>query len=117
MILISVRNKNLFFISKRKNLFQINFFGFGKKYKLKDVVQECHAYNSKQNKWKLFPLKEGAFGFDNIAICIMYILKKVKTSEKLKNIDIENCQIMYIEHGLKIIHIGVIMNHGNMMII
>lgn len=63
--------------------------GFEKKYKLKDVVQECHTYNSKQNGWKIFPLKEGAFGFDNIAICIMYILNKVKSVEKLKNKDIE----------------------------
>ena len=23
--------------------------GFEKKYKLKDIVQECHTYNSKQN--------------------------------------------------------------------
>ncbi len=63
--------------------------GYEKKFILKDVIQECHAYNSKQNRWKLFPLKEGAFGFDNLAVCIMYILNKAKTIEKLekKNID------------------------------
>ena len=63
--------------------------GYDEKFILKDIVQECHAYNSKQNKWKLFPLKEGAFGFDNLAVCVMYILNKVKTAEKLKDKDIE----------------------------
>lgn len=33
--------------------------GFDTKYKLKDIVQELHKYNSKQNGWKIFPLKEG----------------------------------------------------------
>jgi len=60
--------------------------GFDKKFMLKDVVQELHAYNSKQNGWKIFPLKEGCFGFDNLVVSICYVLKKVKTMEKLKNI-------------------------------
>lgn len=63
--------------------------GYDTLYKLKDVVQELHTYNSKQNGWKVFPLKEGAFGFDNLVVCIMYILNKIKTSEKLNNKDIE----------------------------
>jgi hypothetical protein len=63
--------------------------GYEKKFILKDVIQECHAYNSKQNRWKLFPLKEGAFGFDNLAVCIMYILNKGKTIEKLEKKDID----------------------------
>lgn len=63
--------------------------GYNIKYILADVVQECHAYNSKQNKWKLFPLKEGAFGFDNIAICIMYICLNIKSVDKLTNLSIE----------------------------
>ena len=56
---------------------------------MKDVVQELHKYNSKQNGWKIFPLKEGAFGFDNLVISICYTLNKVKTEEKLKNKDNE----------------------------
>ncbi len=63
--------------------------GYDTKYKLKDVVQELHAYNSKQNGWKVFPLKEGAFGFDNLVISICYTLNKVKSQEKLKMKDIE----------------------------
>jgi hypothetical protein len=63
--------------------------GFEKKYKLKDIVQDLHAYNSKQNNWKIFPLKEGAFGFDNLVISICYTLKKVKSPQKLKNTDLE----------------------------
>lgn len=63
--------------------------GFEKKYKLKDIVQECHTYNSKQNNWKVFPLKEGSYGFDNIAICFYYIFKKIKSQDRLKTIDDE----------------------------
>ena len=67
--------------------------GFDVKYKLKDVVQELHAYNSKVNKWKLYPLKEGAFGFDNLVISLCYTLNKVKTKEKLENKDLEKKSI------------------------
>jgi len=63
--------------------------GYNNMYKLKDVVQELHTYNSIQYGWKVFPLKEGAFGFDNLAVCIMYILNKIKSQEELKNTDIE----------------------------
>ena len=72
--------------------------GYENTYKLKDVVQELHAYNSKQNGWKVFLLKEGAFGFDNLAICIMYILNKIKSQEKLKNKDIEKLSD-YVHRG------------------
>lgn len=75
--------------SAYKNYDYASEVGFEKKYKLKDIVQECHAYNSKQNNWKVFPLKESSYGFDNLVICICYILKKIKSQDRLKIIDIE----------------------------
>jgi hypothetical protein len=75
--------------SAYKSYLYDNELGFDTKYNVKDLVQECHAYNSKANKWKLFPLKDGAFGYDNIIVCLYYIFKKIKTFEKLNSIDIE----------------------------
>ncbi len=63
--------------------------GFEKTYKLSNVVQDLHKYNSNKNGWKFFPLKEGCFGFDNLVVSICYTLNKVKTQDKLKNIGIE----------------------------
>ena len=63
--------------------------GYDTKYILKNVVQELHEYNSKQNGWKIFPLKEGAFGFDNLVISICYTLNKVKTKEELNDKNLE----------------------------
>lgn len=63
--------------------------GFGSNKVLSNVIQDLHKYNSKENKWFYSPLKEGAFGFDNLAISIIYTLEKVKTQEKLKKISIE----------------------------
>jgi len=63
--------------------------GFDKKYKLSTIVQEAHKYNSEQNKWKFNPLKEGCFGFDNIAVSLCYTLKKIKSQERLEDLSIE----------------------------
>ncbi len=65
---------------------------------LSDVVQDLHKYNSKENKWFYNKLKEGCFGFDNLAISIIYTLEKVKTKEKLKNISIEKLSD-YVHRG------------------
>ena len=63
--------------------------GFSSDKILSNIVQDLHKYNSKENKWFYSSLKEGAFGFDNLAISIIYTLEKVKTQEKLKKISIE----------------------------
>lgn len=63
--------------------------GFAADKILSNVVQDLHKYNCKENKWFYNPLKEGAFGFDNLAISIIYTLEKVKTQEKLKKISID----------------------------
>ena len=62
--------------------------GFDNTHKLDVMIQKLHKYNSEQNRWKHIPLKKGCFGYDNIAISIMYTLNKVKSNEKL-----EKCSI------------------------
>jgi hypothetical protein len=57
--------------------------GFDNTHTLDDMIQKLHKYNSEQNRWKHIPLKKGCFGYDNIAISIMYTLNKVKSKEKL----------------------------------
>ena len=47
-------------------------------------VDEVHKYMSKEMGWKYYPLKKGAFGFDNLVISIAYTFDKEK---KLNNID------------------------------
>jgi hypothetical protein len=39
---------------------------------LRTLVQMTHKYNCEQNHWKVTALKEGCFGFDNLAVCIGY---------------------------------------------
>jgi hypothetical protein len=63
--------------------------GFYKKYKLYTMIDKLHKYNSQCNRWKNNPLKQGSFGYDNLAISIIYTLNKVKSKEKLENKTIE----------------------------
>lgn len=63
--------------------------GFDTKYKLDTIIQKLHKYNSERNKWKYFPLKKGSFGYDNLAISIVYTLNKIKSKEKLENKTLE----------------------------
>jgi len=58
--------------------------GFDKKFKLNTLIEKLHKYNSKQNKWKYYELKVGSFGYDNLAISIVYTLNKIKTQENLE---------------------------------
>ena len=36
-------------------------------------IQIVHKNNAEVNKWKYFPLKQGAFGYDNLAISLAYM--------------------------------------------
>jgi hypothetical protein len=63
--------------------------GFDTKYKLDKKIQELHKYNSERNRWEYFPLKRGSFGYDNLAVSIVYILNKIKSKENLENKSIE----------------------------
>jgi hypothetical protein len=63
--------------------------GFDTKCKLDTMVQKLHKYNSQSNRWKYFPLKKRSFGYDNLAISIVYTLNKIKSKEKLENKTIE----------------------------
>lgn len=60
-------------------------------------VQEAHRYNCLQNKWKYFPLKEGAFGFDNIALSLMKVLIKIKKDNSM--LKKKNTMAKYIHLG------------------
>lgn len=52
-------------------------------------IQETHAYNSIQNKWKVFPLKQGSYGYDNLCICIHDVFEYLsENSEYEYEIDI-----------------------------
>ena len=35
-------------------------------------VQACHKINCQENGWAFNPLKKGAFGYDNIAVCLVH---------------------------------------------
>lgn len=37
---------------------------------LNDWVQEFHKINCEENKWSFTPLKPGAYGYDNLVICL-----------------------------------------------
>ena len=51
---------------------------------LHDWVTEVNKYNSIKNGWKIFPLKKGAFGYDNLAMCIGYIHSKIDSDTTLE---------------------------------
>lgn len=63
--------------------------GVDKKYNLDKKIQELHKFNSERNKWKYFPLKRGSFGYDNLAVSIVYTLNKIKSKENLENKTLE----------------------------
>lgn len=41
-------------------------------YDLRTLVQMTHKHNCEESGWTVAPLKEGCFGFDNLAVCIGY---------------------------------------------
>lgn len=45
---------------------------------LSEWVQNAHRYNCKVNGWRFTPLKEGAFGFDNIVMSLMKAFVQIK---------------------------------------
>ena len=56
---------------------------------LDDLVQQAHKYNCQKSKWKYTPLKKGAFGYDNLCMCLgdafKYLKKHRVDKEKLAN--------------------------------
>jgi len=63
--------------------------GFDKKYKLDTMIHKLHKYNSERNRWRYISVKRGSFGYDNLAISIIYTLNKIKSKEILENKSIE----------------------------
>ena len=45
---------------------------------LDEWIQQAHRYNCQSNKWKYTPLKRGAYGYDNLAICLGNILTYIE---------------------------------------
>jgi hypothetical protein len=54
--------------------------------KLRDLVQELHAHNCKENGWSYNPLKTGCYGFDNLAVCLGYVLEQVDEKSSIDDI-------------------------------
>jgi hypothetical protein len=56
---------------------------------LDELVQRVHKYNCKKSGWKYVPLKRGAFGYDNLCMCLgdtfKYLKKHEVNKEKLAN--------------------------------
>ena len=55
---------------------------------LDDWVQLVHKNNATVNNWKYFPLKKGAFGYDNLVISLSYLFTKsgnVLQSQSINN--------------------------------
>ena len=45
--------------------------------KLSSLVQEIHKFNCTENGWFFNPLRPGGFGFDNLAICLGYVIPQI----------------------------------------
>lgn len=66
--------------------------------KLEDLVQECHEYNCRVNGWYFNKLKVGCYGFDNLAVCIGYVMNNIVKDTPVEKI-------------ADLIHQGWIMNY------
>lgn len=84
-------------MSTANNQFKYNQEFYG--YLLSDLVQSCHKNSAEVYNWKLFPLLEGQFGYDNLAVSI---------GHSLSNIDIKNCNV---EELANLIHEGWVINY------
>ncbi len=52
---------------------------------LDELVQQAHKYNCQKSKWKFVPLKKGAFGYDNLCMCLGDAFKYLKKHENKVN--------------------------------
>jgi len=62
---------------------------------LHEWVQDANKYNSKVNKWKIFPLKKGSLGYDNIAMSLMAVFNKLDDDPQLLGDEDKICQLMH----------------------
>jgi hypothetical protein len=69
---------------------------------LHTLVQELQLYQAKTYGWAAVPLKQGGFGFDNLAICIGLLLQKIEQDRSL----LDN-----LELASDLIHQGWIINY------
>jgi len=56
-----------------KFLYEKKYYGLT----LDEHIQNAHKYNSSENGWYYRPLKRGAFGYDNLAISLVYAFRKL----------------------------------------
>ncbi len=62
---------------------------------LTEWVQLAHKYNCENNGWRYFPLKKGAYGFDNLCVCLAKVFHYMRDNEK-KNINTNQlCEIIH----------------------
>ena len=45
---------------------------------LDELVQMAHKFNCQKSKWKYIPLKKGAFGYDNLCMCLGNVFNYLK---------------------------------------
>ncbi len=53
---------------------------------LRTLVQMTHKHNCEKNGWTVAALKEGCYGFDNLAVCIGYAMTKPFDTEDIDSL-------------------------------
>ena len=71
-----------------------------------ECAQLIHKYNCEQSGWKYTPLKLGAYGFDNLVVCLHYVISNSLALEKNKRLSDED-----LEEISDLIHEGWIRNY------
>lgn len=50
---------------------------------LDNWVQSLHQHNSVSNGWKYYPLKRGAFGYDNLAVSVGHVFNTINADPSI----------------------------------
>lgn len=58
-------------------------------------AQEVHKYNAKMNGWKYFPLKPGAYGYDNNIVALMRVFKALEDDPDILADHDAMCQLIH----------------------
>lgn len=74
--------------------------------KLDEWVQNAHKFNCSLNGWEHYPLKMGAYGYDNLAVCIGYTLTHREISALPTPLNDEHVDVLS-----KLIHEGWCANY------
>ena len=74
---------------------------------LDEWVNIAHLYLSKQSGWEFYPLRPGAFGYDNLIASLVHLFNH----KKLKNCDFSDLQSDDFESMAKLVHDGWVENY------